>query len=161
MYRVLLVACALVCAAVLAQNESAPPLTIEVVAERLVVDRRPDGREYRHFVPARQVRADEEVHYTLRVRNVSSAALPDVVVIRPVPDNTAYVAGSASGPAAHVTYSTNDGATFDVPARLTVPGPDGAPRAAEPGDYTHIRWELAYPLAPGAIALLRFRVVLR
>ena len=35
-----------------------------------------------------------------------------------------------------------------------------APRRAAVEDYTHVRWRLRAPLAPGATALLRFRATL-
>jgi hypothetical protein len=34
-------------------------------------------------------------------------------------------------------------------------------RKATSDDYTHLRWQLRYPLAAGATALLRFRGVFR
>ena len=84
-----------------------------------------------------------------------------VVVTRPVPENTAYVAESAAGPAATVTFSVDGGASFAGPEGLQVSTPEGTSRNAAPRDYTHIRWELGYPLAAGATAILRFRVLLR
>jgi uncharacterized repeat protein (TIGR01451 family) len=143
--------------------QSLDPLPIEVtlVAEQLLSAPSTEGIPARRFEPARQVRADQEVHYTVRIRNTSDRPLPRVVVTRPIPDTTVYVPGSAVGPAAVVTFSIDGGQTFDVPERLRVAGPDAELRNAEPVDYTTIRWELGYPLAARATAMARFRVTLR
>ena len=36
-------------------------------------------------------------------------------------------------------------------------GEDGAMRAALPADFTHIRWQLEKPLAPGEMRAVSFR----
>jgi hypothetical protein len=58
-----------------------------------------------------------------------------------------YLPGSAKGPDCDIEFSTDGGATF----------------AARPGsgEYTHVRWSMRRPLAPGATALLRFRATFR
>jgi uncharacterized repeat protein (TIGR01451 family) len=157
----LFVACVAVGAAADAQPIEPPPLRIEVLAEQLVTDEVPPGHIRRRFEPARQVRPYEEVYYTVRVQNSGDRPIYPVVVTRPVPENTAYVGGSAVGPAAVVTFSVDGGHTFALPAALRVSSDDGSSRDAGPPDYTHIRWELGYPLAAGATAILRFRVMLR
>ncbi|HSN70422.1 MAG TPA: hypothetical protein VLT59_02890 [Steroidobacteraceae bacterium] len=133
---------------------------VVLVAERLRIELTPDGREIRRFEPARQIRVDEEVYYTVRVRNTTDRPLYPVVVTRPVPENTTYVPGSAVAPAATVTFSVDDGRTFAEPNALTVTSSEGQVRSAVPGDYTHIRWQFGYPLAAGATAIARFRVIL-
>ena len=46
----------------------------------------------------------------------------------------------------------------DLPAQLGVVAVGKrATRKIVPADYTHVRWILTKPLAPGATALLRFR----
>jgi len=156
----LLAGCFVATAAV-AQSLDPLPVEITLAAEQLVNAPSSDGTPAKRFEPARQVRADEEVHYTVRIRNTSDRPIPHVIVTRPIPDNTLYVPESAVGPAASVTFSIDDGQTFDVPERLRVAGADGEVRDAEPADYTTIRWELGYPLAAGATAIARFRVTLR
>jgi uncharacterized repeat protein (TIGR01451 family) len=157
----LIVACLLVGAVAGAQPLEPLPLRIDVVAEQLVTNELAPGRVVRRFEPARQVRPYEEVYYTVRVQNSADHPVYPVVVTRPVPENTAYVAGSAVGPAATVTFSVDEGVTFAAPDALQVPTPEGSSRNAVERDYTHIRWELGYPLAAGATAILRFRVMLR
>jgi uncharacterized repeat protein (TIGR01451 family) len=118
----------------------------------------PQGREMPHFVPATLLSQGETVYYTVRIRNPSTAFIPDVTVVQKIPANTSYIAGSAAGPGARITYSIDGGQTFASAARLRV-DVAGTRRAAAPQQYTHIRWQLRNPLAPGTVALARFRAV--
>jgi uncharacterized repeat protein (TIGR01451 family) len=149
-------------AAVQTLTESlADPLEVTAIAEQRVVEPTPNGGTVVRYVPASQVRLGEQVHYTLQVRNVSPAAVDDAVVVRALPHNTRYVTGSAVGPGADVSFSIDGGATFAAAQRLTINTYVGPPRRATADEYTHIRWRLRHPLAPGATALLRFRAEFR
>jgi uncharacterized repeat protein (TIGR01451 family) len=147
---------ALVCAA----RAEDSPLSVSVVAERMTISRNAVGNEERHFEPITVLHEGEEVFYTLRIRNASIAAMSDATVVWPVPLDTRFVESSAAGPGADISFSVDGGRTFGAPGSLTVVT-NGEPRAATAPDYTHIRWRLRYPLAAGAVALARFRVVFR
>jgi uncharacterized repeat protein (TIGR01451 family) len=108
------------------------------------------GREVYRFVPARMLEQGQVVYYTLRITNQTSVPLRNVAVVQPVPANTTYLADSASGPGADVTFSGDGGRTFSPAGSL-----------AQAPHYTHIRWQLRNPLAPGATALARFRATFR
>ena len=108
------------------------------------------GREVYRFVPARMLEQGQVVYYTLRITNQTTVPLRNVAVVQPVPANTTYLADSASGPGADVTFSVDGGATFSPAGSL-----------AQAPQYTHIRWQLRNPLAPGATALARFRATFR
>ena len=58
-------------------------------------------------------------------------------------------------------YSVDGGRTFGQPRELYVGVAEGSRRLAAADDYTHIRWLLRAPLAPGAKGFARFRAVLR
>jgi uncharacterized repeat protein (TIGR01451 family) len=137
---------------------------VETLAERRVVVGGAEGSTA-HFVSADQLSIGDEIFYTLRVRNTTDAALEDVIVTKPIPRNTRYVPESAVGPGAVVSVSIDGGATFADPDDV---GADESPIASNAtthgissDSYTHIRWKLRHPLAPGAIALLRFRGVFK
>ena len=140
--------------------QTTPGLQIETIAERQLPFAAAEGASMR-FIPAEQLRIGDEIFYTLRVRNVTAAPINDVVVIRAIPRNTRYVEGSAVGPAAVVSVSIDGGATFAAPGVIEVPVSSASVRKATSDDYTHLRWQLRYPLAAGATALLRFRGVFR
>lgn len=116
------------------------------------------GRESYQFVPATMISQGEVVYYTVRIRNPGPVPARNVTVVQRVPANTTYLAGSASGPGARTTFSVDGGQSFAPPAALYV-NVEGKRQLASAAHYTHIRWELRNPLAPGAVALARFRAV--
>ena len=132
-------------------------LIAQVRAERTTGD----AGSVQRFVRAGVLKEGQELFYTLRIRNPSSEFARGVVVVQPIPKNTVYVPGSAAGPGALVTVSADGGRTFASEAALSVTDAAGVSRRAQPQDYTHIRWELRNPLAPGAIALARFCAIFR
>jgi uncharacterized repeat protein (TIGR01451 family) len=137
-------------------SETPSNLEISTFAELRVVR---DGVS--DFVPADRVRVGDEIFYTLRVRNAGDQPISEPKIIKLIPRNTRYVPGSAAGPSATVSFSTDGGKTFGPPESLIMNFVDKSARPATAADYTHIRWQLRHPLAPGATALLRFRCVLR
>ncbi|AMN47377.1 hypothetical protein ACG33_09760 [Steroidobacter denitrificans] len=118
----------------------------------------PPGSQFRPFVPATHLSQGDVVYYTLRIRNPSIVYAAEVMVVQKIPANTAYVAGSAAAPGAQVEFSIDGGQSFAVPRGLQVTD-EGGTRLAPPERYTHIRWQLRHPLAPGAVALARFQAI--
>jgi|GEM_PF-1056360 uncharacterized repeat protein (TIGR01451 family) len=131
----------------------------ELVAEVLVDGVARSVPAPARLAPATVVRQGEVVYYTVRIRNVSAEYARDVVVTQRIPANTVYVPDSAAGPGADVFFSIDGGYTFARASELHVVGDDGAKRPVPPEQYTHIQWRLRYALAPGAVALARFRAV--
>lgn len=119
------------------------------------------GNPVRYFVPARLLEQGREVFYTVRIKNPGAQFAADVAVVQRIPQNTDYVPNSATGPGAEISVSADGGVTFGPEGGLTYTDPTGIARPATTQDYTHIRWRLRNPLAPGAIALARFRAVFR
>jgi uncharacterized repeat protein (TIGR01451 family) len=132
------------------------PLQTAIVAETLRIERGTDGDELRHWRPALRLSAGDEVHYTVRVHNPGKAAVTNVVVTKRLPYGVRYQPGSAAGPGCDIQFSI-DGARFAVPNAGRAPATKPGARKAPPVEYTHVRWILRQPLAPGATALLRFR----
>lgn len=118
------------------------------------------GAEGYRFAPATVLAQGQVIHYTVRISNPNPHYVRGVAVIQPVPINTVYVPGTAAAPGATVSFSVDGGRTF-APADELVLRVEGGTRAAQPASYTHIRWQLRNPLAPGATALARFQAVFR
>jgi uncharacterized repeat protein (TIGR01451 family) len=136
------------------------PLAIRSIAE---VESRSlaAGREVVKLVPADRVVPGDRVIYTLEVRNTGGTALDAPVVTHPVPEHMRYVADSAVGPGAEVSYSVDGGHSFERAENLTVPGVDGRPRPAVAADYTDIRWQLKNSLKANSVAFVRFRALVK
>jgi uncharacterized repeat protein (TIGR01451 family) len=134
------------------------PLEATILAEILEVEAAPGDREVRRWVPAQRLSAGDEVHYTVRVRNPGADPVTDVVVTKRLPFGVQYQVGSATGPACDVLFSSDGGNAFAAPERARAgTAKPGARRPVTAPTYTHVRWVLRKPLAPGATALLRFR----
>ncbi|MGP8166019.1 MAG: hypothetical protein ACLQAR_10885 [Steroidobacteraceae bacterium] len=119
------------------------------------------GREATKLVPADRVVPGDEIFYTLEIRNTGSATVPAPSVVYPVPEHTRYVADSAIGPGAEVSFSIDGGRSFDEPEKLELAGSAGAPRPATAADYTHIRWQFKHGLKGKSVAFARFRAVVK
>jgi uncharacterized repeat protein (TIGR01451 family) len=150
----------LLLAAAAAAQEPAPQLEVRAVAE-IESKSREAGREVVKLIPAERVVPGDRVIYTLEVHNSGAVALDAPIVIHPVPEHMRYVADTAVGPAAEVSYSVDGGRSFDRPENLKVLGIDGLPRLAVAADYTHIRWQLKNSLKANSIAFVRFRAVVK
>ena len=150
-------------------NIAAGQAPAEVPAESLVVRSIAEvetrtvvaGHEVVKLAPADRVVPGDRVIYTLEARNTAAAALEAPVITYPVPEYMRYVANSAVGPGAEVSYSVDGGHHFDSPLNLTLLGPAGRPRPAAAADYTHIRWQLKHSLKPNSVAFVRFRAVVK
>ena len=143
-----------------AAQAPAGPLEIRAVAEvesKTIIS----GKQAVKLIPADRVVPGDRVLYTLEVRNAGTTALDSPIVIQPVPEHMRYVADTAVGPGAEVTYSVDGGRVFDRPENLTVPGSDGNPRLASAADYTHIRWQLKNTLKVNSTAFVRFRALVK
>jgi uncharacterized repeat protein (TIGR01451 family) len=102
-----------------------------------------------------------ELVVSVAFTNASTQVVDAVRITSPVPAGARYVAGSATGPGSQALFSVDDGRTFGRPQELTVAGAEGAARAAEAADYTHVRFVLDTPLDAGATGIVRFRAVPR
>jgi uncharacterized repeat protein (TIGR01451 family) len=134
-----------------------PAVEIKISAEVEVKVKTADGREEVKRVPAAKVPPGEVVIYTLNAKNTSEKPASDVVMTDPIPAQMEYVDGSVSADGARVTFSVDGGKSFAAKESLKVRGEDGAMRAALPADFTHIRWQLEKPLAPGEVRAVSFR----
>ena len=121
-------------------------LETEILVEKLE-PADPPSRPHARFVPAGRLEAGDEVHYTILLRNPGRSPVTDAQVTKRMPYGLHYLAGSATGPACDIEFSTDGGKTF----------------AARPPerDYTHLRWTMRQPLPPESTALLRFRATFR
>jgi uncharacterized repeat protein (TIGR01451 family) len=120
-----------------------------------------DGFAPRKLAPATRVVPGDEVIYTLEVRNTGVTSVRAPIVIYPVPAHMRYIADSATGPGAEVSFSVDGGQTFDQPENLRVLDAEGHDRAAISNDYTHIRWKLKRILKSNSVAFTRFHAVVK
>jgi uncharacterized repeat protein (TIGR01451 family) len=139
----------------LPEDLTATPLEMTMTAE-LEQQQTVGGRAVLRLLPAEHVVPGDTVIYTVEVRNTGNTVVSLPQFVAPIPEHTSYVADSAVGPGADISYSADGGQTFDRPENLRVHGAGGALRAAVASDYTHIRWTLRHGLKPHSVVYARF-----
>ena len=113
------------------------------------------------LVPADRVVPGDRVLYTLEVRNAAATPLDAPSISYAIPEHMHYVADSAVGPGAAVSYSVDGGRSFERAENLKVQESDGRLRPAVAADYTDIRWQLKNSLKPNSVAFVRFRALVK
>jgi uncharacterized repeat protein (TIGR01451 family) len=146
--------------AALALAQAPNPIAIKAIAE-VEIRTIEQGRETAKLVPADRVVPGDRVFYTLEVRNTDGAEVAAPVVTYPIPQHMQYVADSAVGPGAEVSFSVDGGRSFDSAENLRIRTPEGTLRAAVAADYTNIRWQLKKKLKGRAVAFVRFRALVK
>jgi uncharacterized repeat protein (TIGR01451 family) len=135
-------------------------IQLKTTTEVRRVDADAQGRELVRLEPVKQIAAGDEVIYTIAAANVCKQPVPQSTITYAVPEHMAFVPNSAIAPAADISFSVDGGFHFTAPEALYVQIA-GELRIAKPEEYTHIRWILRRPLAPQAVALARFRAVVK
>ena len=144
----------------LAGDIAADPIAVTAIAEVETKISR-NGRDAVKLVPADRVVPGDQVIYTVEIRNTGADPVLAPSVAYAIPPHMRYVADSAVGPGAEVSYSIDGGRTFDRPENLKIAGPAGQLRPADAADYTHIRWQLKNGLKGNSVAFARFRAVVK
>jgi uncharacterized repeat protein (TIGR01451 family) len=150
----------LLCVASAHGQESLGPISVKTDAE-VEMRTTENGREVVKLAPADQVVPGDQVIYTLEVRNTAVSPVRSPTVDYAIPEHMVFVADTAVGPGAEVSYSVDGGRTFERPESLRALGVDGRPRVALAAEYTHIRWQLKNSLKGNSVAFLRFRAVVK
>ena len=137
-----------------------PRMTVSIAQLREVTEQK-DGARTTRMVPAASVSPGDVVEYVLTYANQGDAPALDANVDDAIPKGTTYLAGTATGEGAAVTFSSDGGKTFAPAVKLTYEFrlPSGAveKRIATPDEYTHVRWTLK-SVPPGATGKVAFRV---
>lgn len=119
-----------------------PEIKLEMQAQKEIVVVE-DGKAITRRVTAETIESGNEIIYTIHYRNSGDETATNVVVNNPIPKDTAYILGSATGRGAEITFSIDGGVSFKGPSLLSyeVDTPEGkVKRQATPEHYTHIRW---------------------
>jgi uncharacterized repeat protein (TIGR01451 family) len=140
---------------------AATGIELRTVAETDVTVVDAEGKERTERVAAATVIPGDEVIYTVYYSNRSEEAADDVVITNPVPNHMIVREIDDGMRGALVTVSIDGGRHYDVPQNLTVTDAAGNVRRAEASDYTHVRWTLHEPLAPGDEGSVSFRAQLQ
>lgn len=106
----------------------------------------------------------DTIHYSITATNVGDGIMTQPTVVDPIPDGVSYVAGSAKGEGAIITFSINGGQTYvQWPPTYTTRDVNGkvVVLVAQPDMVTHIKWEIVDPLEPESKKDLAFDVLVK
>ena len=120
-----------------------------------------EGKKEVQRVPAVKVVPGTEVIFTTTYENISKQVAEKAVITNPMPQHMIYREKSATGKDTQITFSIDNGKSFNIPAELFVFDAAGRKFAARPQDYTHIRWEITKSLQPGEKGDVSFRAILK
>ncbi len=146
-------------AVALAQSRGHIQLTSKAQIEKEVFDT--EGRKEVKRMPATKVVPGSEVIFTTAYENVSKETAEKAVITNPVPEHMIYSENSARGAGTRITFSIDNGQSFNVPPKLFVVDAAGRKFPARSEDYTHIRWQIRKPLPSGAKGEVSFRAILK
>lgn len=122
---------------------AAPQVSLQMTAEKEVVETGEEGEKVTRRVPAENAEPGQVVYYTIAYSNSGDEVARNVRLDNPVPEGAAYIADSAFGDGAEILFSV-DGEVFKKPTNLTyqIKGNDGKTekRKVSPEQYTTIRW---------------------
>jgi uncharacterized repeat protein (TIGR01451 family) len=100
------------------------------------------------------------VEYRLTFTNLQEVAVQDVVFENPLTNGLVLVLGTAEADreGVRIDYSIDGGTTWSsAPEVEVVEGGTSVRRPAPAAAYTHVRWTITDPVAPGDRVVARFR----
>ena len=142
---------------------AAPEVALQVQAERDITEVDDAGNSVTRRVSASATAPGDTLYYTIRYNNSGDEAARNVRIDNPIPEGTAFVAGSAWGDNSDILFSIDAGNSFKKASSLTYQiERDGTTetRQASPEQYNAIRWTVQ-EIAPGANGEVGFTVTVQ
>ncbi len=120
-----------------------------------------NGKKEIKRIPVGKAVPGDEIIYTNTFKNLIQKPAANIVITNPVPNDSIYKGGSASGDNTDITFSIDGGKQYAAPDKLIVKTKEGKTRPALPPDYTHIRWTYKGELGVGKTGEVSFRTVIK
>ena len=144
----------------LAQAKNQPVSIISQVNE-LVQQLDADGQARLVAVAPDKIVPGDRILYTTRFQNDGVEPSDNIVITNPIPSEVRYLAGTAYGENCDIVFSVDGGQHWGKPEQLQVRMADGQLRAAQAGDYTHIRWQYQSSLATRQSSQISYQAQLK
>lgn len=139
-------------------------ISLVQTAEVEQIETNADGKETVKLAAADKVLPGDTIVYTITATNTGKEAANAIVINNAISEHNLYLGGSASsmamGKNTTITFSADGGKTFADAAQVTLVE-NGEPRLASPEEYTHIRWQLNFELAPGKSTKVFFKALVK
>jgi uncharacterized repeat protein (TIGR01451 family) len=139
---------------------AAGSVDVKIKTEKLAVVTS-GGKKVEKTVPASKFQSGDILVYTITYSNNSAEPVVDAVLNDPIPTGTVYIPDSAKGEGTDITFSIDNGKSFQKPTILfyevNAAGKKER-RVASPDQYTNVRWVLTSALPPKGNGHVSFRV---
>lgn len=138
--------------------QAKPQLQMSVVAEKEMTVTE-GGKQVTKRVKTEKSAPGETLIFTLSYKNTGDEKAVDVKLDNPLPTGTRYIAESATGASAQVSFSVDGGKSFAKADQLSIEKAAGGKKEkvrAQAGDYTTIRWIIS-EVQPGQGGQVSFR----
>lgn len=137
-----------------------PKIELSIAQAKEVVEVK-GGVKVARLVPVKEASPGDVLEYTLTYTNSGDELAKDAAIDDPIPKGASYLAGTAAGEGAEITFSTDGGKTYAPAVKLTYETRSATgqveKRTATPSDYTHVRWTVK-SIPPSASGKVSFRV---
>lgn len=137
-----------------------PRMSISITTSKEVTET-VNGAKVKKLLPAKQAAAGDTLVYSLAYSNSGNEAATDAVIDNPIPKGSSYIAGSATGKGADITFSVDDGKSFAqsevLMNEVMLMSGTKVRSPASPEEYTHVRWTIRQ-VPPGATGMVGFSV---
>jgi uncharacterized repeat protein (TIGR01451 family) len=140
-------------------QEAPEPQALVIVAENLMAGDERHRSLQRRGLSAQILLNGDVVRYRLTFTNVTDVDARGVAFVDPVPDGLLYVDKSATADRedARIDFSIDGGGSYaEQPLIVETVDGERVERPAPPDTYTHIRWTVAGPVAPGEQVTAQF-----
>lgn len=140
-----------------------PKLELKTTAQKEVKVKK-DGKMEIQRVPVDKAQPGDVVVYTIAYSNTGKGPVLDAAIVDPIPKGVVYILESAEGTDAEITFSVDGGRTWQKPpVMMQVKKPDGSMenKPVPPERFTHVRWLIKKPLAPGQSGKVSFKVTVK
>jgi len=120
-----------------------------------------DGKKVARAVAATKFQPGDTIIYTITYTNNTAEPVTDAIINDPIPAGTLYVPESAKGEGSDITFSIDNGKTFQKPTILYYDVEAGGKKerkVATPDQYTNVRWTLTKTIPPKGTGKVTFRV---
>jgi uncharacterized repeat protein (TIGR01451 family) len=138
-------------------------LDLKTTAEKEIAVKK-DGKETTTRVPVDKAKPGDVVVYTISYSNTGNGPVLNAVIVNPLSGGVRYIAETAEGKDAEITFSVDSGKTWHAyPVMMLFKKPDGSTenRPAAADKYTHIKWTIKKPVASGQSGQVSFKVTIK
>lgn len=150
---------------IIAQAAKKPEIILNLAIAKESIKATVDGKQevtWQELEDSAAVAPGDILRYTIVGKNTGENSAQNLAVTQPIPDQMTYRLDSATSQSqAEITYSIDQGKTFEAAPKIKVTQKDGTviERPAPPEAYTHIRWNFS-TVTPetGAVAMYKVQV---